>query len=96
MRTKKHLVHACLHKIYLRVFFEQEVLRVLAELNTIEIARIVCARITTGDFHSSSNRAVQYKLTMFTIAKLAIPRGIAILCDLCELFTHGGEFFLPI
>ena len=41
-------------------FFEQEVLRVLAELNTVEIACIECARITTRDFQSSSNRAVLY------------------------------------
>ena len=33
--------------MYLRVFFKQEVLRVLAELNVSEITRIVCARITT-------------------------------------------------
>ena len=81
MCTKKHLVHPCLHKIYLRVFFQQEVLRVLAELNKIEIARIVCARITTRDFHSSLNRAVLYKLTLFTIAKLAVPWDVAVLCD---------------
>ena len=37
--------------------FEQEILRVLTELNAIEIA---CARITTCDFHSSSNQAVPY------------------------------------
>ena len=41
--------------MYPRVFFEQEVLHVLAESNVVEIARIACARITTRDFHSSSN-----------------------------------------
>ena len=56
--AKEQLVHECLHKMYLRVFFEQEVLLVLAELNAVEIARIMCAFITTHDFHSSSNRAV--------------------------------------
>ena len=60
MHTKKHLVHPCLHKMYPQVFFEQEILRVLTELNTVEIARIVCVRITTCDFHSSSNQAVSY------------------------------------
>ena len=38
----------------------QKALRVLAELNTVEIACIACARIATRDFHSSSNRAVPY------------------------------------
>ena len=59
-RTKECLVHVCLHKMYQRVFLEQEVLHVLTELNTVEIARTACARITTFDFHSSSNRAVPY------------------------------------
>ena len=59
-RAKEHLLHASLHKSYPRVYFEQEVLRVLAELNSVEIARIVCACITTRDFYSSSNRAVLY------------------------------------
>ena len=59
-RAKEHLLHASLHKKYPRVYFEQEVLRVLAELNSVEIARIVCACITTRDFYSSSNRAVLY------------------------------------
>ena len=59
-RTKEHLVHACLYKMYPRVFFEQEVLRVLTELNTVEIAHIVCALITTHNFHSSSNQAILY------------------------------------
>ena len=44
-----------LHKMYLRVFFEQEVLRVLAELNKSEITCIACARITTHDFPLSLN-----------------------------------------
>ena len=44
-----------LHKMYPPVFFEQEVLHVLAELNVVEIARIACACITASDFHSSSN-----------------------------------------
>ena len=54
------LVHAWLHKMYPRVFIEQEVLRVLTELNAIEITCIACAHITTCDFHSSLNRAVPY------------------------------------
>ena len=60
MRTKEHLVHPCLLKMYPRVFFEKKVLRVLAELNAFEIARIMCARIATCDFHSSSYQAVPY------------------------------------
>ena len=40
------MVHACLHELYPRVFLEQEVMRVLSELNAVEIARIACARIT--------------------------------------------------
>ena len=58
--TKEHLVHTCLHKMYPRVFFEQEVLRALAEFNAVKIVRMVCARITTHDFHSSSNLSVPY------------------------------------
>ena len=58
IRTKAQLVHACLHKIYPRIFFEQEALRALTELNAIEITYIACARITTRDFPSSLNRAV--------------------------------------
>ena len=50
MRTEPQMVHACLHKIYPQVFFEQEVLHVLAELSTSEITRIACVRITTHDF----------------------------------------------
>ena len=46
--------------MYPRVFFEQEVLHVLAVLNAVEIACFVCGDITTRDFHSSSNRAVPY------------------------------------
>ena len=42
--------------------FEQEVLRVLPELNASEITRIACARITTHDFPSSLNRVVPYML----------------------------------
>ena len=60
MRSKEHLVHECLHKIHPRIFFKQEVLRVLAELNAVEIARIACAYVTTRDFYSSLNRAVPY------------------------------------
>ena len=40
--------------------FRARSLRVLAELNTVEIARIVCAHITTCDFHSSLNQAILY------------------------------------
>ena len=40
--------------------FEQEILRVLTELNANEITRIMCARITTCDFPTSLNQAVQY------------------------------------
>ena len=54
-RTKEHLLHVCLHKKYPPVYFEQEVLHVLAELNAVEIAHIACACITTRDFYSSSN-----------------------------------------
>ena len=39
------MVHRCLHKIYPRVFFKQEVLRVLAELNAIEITRNACVQL---------------------------------------------------
>ena len=60
MRMKEHLEIVSLHKVYPRVFFKQEVLRVLAELNAVEIARIAFACITTRDFYSSSNRAVPY------------------------------------
>ena len=40
--------------------FEQEVLRVFAVLNVVEIARILCTRINARDFYSSSNQAVPY------------------------------------
>ena len=43
-----------------REYYSSKVLRVLAVLNAIEIARIACACITTRDFYSSSNRAVPY------------------------------------
>ena len=46
--TETQLVHMCLHKMCTPVFFEQEVLRVLAELNESEITGI-----TTHDFPSS-------------------------------------------
>ena len=59
-RMELYLVHARSHKIYPRVFFEQINLRVLTELNVSQITRILCARITTHDFPSSSNRAVPY------------------------------------
>ena len=49
-----------MRKMYPQVFLEQEVLRVLAELNAAEIACIVYVRITTCNFYSSSNRAVPY------------------------------------
>ena len=46
MRTEAQLVHAlvhaCLHKMYSRVLFEQEVLHVPTELNAIEITGIAC------------------------------------------------------
>ena len=58
MRTEAQLVHTCLHKMYPRVIFEQEILHALAELNTSEIAHIAYACITTQDFPSSSNQAV--------------------------------------
>ena len=66
-RTEVQLVHVCLHKMYPQVFFEEEVLRVLAELNTIEITtieitRITCACITTHDFPLSLNQAVPYAI----------------------------------
>ena len=38
--------------------FRAKVLRVLTELNTIEIIHIVCAHITTRNFHLSLHRAV--------------------------------------
>ena len=69
-RMEAQLVHAWLHKMYPRVFIEQEVLRVLTELNAIEITCIVCAHITTCDFHSSLNRAVPY---------LGITKGLVLL-----------------
>ena len=50
---KEHLVYVCLHNMDPPVFFEQEVLRVLAELNAVEIAHIVCACITSLNFKSS-------------------------------------------
>ena len=53
-------MHACLHKMYPQVFFEQKVLRLLAELNAIEITRITCARFPTCNFPLSLNRAVPY------------------------------------
>ena len=53
--TEAQLLHVCLHKMYLQVCFKQKVLRVLAELNEIEITRI-----TTCHFHSSLNQAVPY------------------------------------
>ena len=43
--------YTCLHELYPRVFLKEEVLHVLAELNTVEIAGIACAPITTRDFH---------------------------------------------
>ena len=45
-------------RAYTKCIFEQKLLCVLAELNTIEITHIVCARISTHDFPSSLNRAV--------------------------------------
>ena len=39
------LVHASLHKMYPQVFFEQVVLRVLAELTAREITHIACKDI---------------------------------------------------
>ena len=48
--TEPQLIHLCLHGIYPRVFFEQEVLRVLTKLNTSEIMCIAYARITTCDY----------------------------------------------
>ena len=50
MRTKEHLVHAC-QKNAPASIFEQEVLCVHAELNAVEIACIMCARITPHHFH---------------------------------------------
>ena len=60
MRMVEQLIHMCLHKTYLREFFEKEILRVLAELNVIEVTRIACLHMTTRDFHSSLNRIVPY------------------------------------
>ena len=40
--------------------FQARSLRVLVELNASEITRITCACITTRDFNSSPNQAVQY------------------------------------
>ena len=70
--------------MYPRVFFEQEVLRVLAELNAIEIARIACACITTRDFYLSSNRAVPYNLEkdkfLHKLCKLSVNSFVKPLC----------------
>ena len=55
MHTEAQLVRVCLHKMYPRVFFEQEALHVLAQLNAIEIVHITCACITTREFPSSLN-----------------------------------------
>ena len=41
--TEAQLVQVCLHKMYPRVFFEQNVLRGLAKLNAIEITGIAFA-----------------------------------------------------
>ena len=41
--TDPQMVHTCLHKMCPQVFFEQEVLCVLPELNESEITHIVCA-----------------------------------------------------
>ena len=70
--TKEHLEIASLHKMYPRVFFEQEVLRVLTELNVVEMAHIACACITTRDFNSSSNRAVPYVVDPYFLFKFLI------------------------
>ena len=80
--TKEHLVIASLHKIYPRAFFEQEVLRVLAELNAVEIARIACACITTRDFYSISNRAVLY---MYACAYVRICIYVCMYVCMCNI-----------
>ena len=51
--TESQLVYACLHKMYLQVFFEQLVFCVLAELNASENMRITCPGITACDFSST-------------------------------------------
>ena len=59
IRVEPQLVHTCLHKMYLQVFFEQVVLRVLAELIVRKIMCIACVGIiTTHDFPLSLNRPV--------------------------------------
>ena len=92
--TKEHLVHACLHKMYPQVFLEQEVLRVLAELNAVEIACIVYARITTCKFYSSSNRAVTYIgiLTQF-FYKYFICWNIGTKIEIVVLFKGAMHLF---
>ena len=57
-RTETQLVHTCLHKMCPPVFFEQEVLRVLAELNENEITAI-----TTRDFPSSLSAVIICQLS---------------------------------
>ena len=63
-RKEPQLVHACLHKMYLRVFSKQVVLHVLAKLITREIMGIVCECITSHDSPSSLNQVVPYMFNL--------------------------------
>ena len=63
-RMEAQLVYACLYEMYQQVFFEQEALRILAELNAIEITRITCAHIIAHNFHSNLNRVYRTRVLL--------------------------------
>ena len=74
-RTEPQLVHECLHETYPQAFFEQAVLRVLAELNTNEYTHNMSARTTTRNFPSSLYQAVPHMHVRVWICVRVHPQG---------------------